>query len=97
MDAYHIDRFSSVDGIVLRATDDPRSGPTEILMRVRASALNYRDLMVLRGGGRPDKARRHPSERRRRRSCAGRREGDAGEGRRPDHRHLSSALVRRPD
>ena len=52
MEAYHIDRFGSVDGIVLRSTDDPRPGPKEILMRVRASSLNYRDLMVLKGGGR---------------------------------------------
>ncbi len=52
MEAYHIDRFGSVDGIVLRESDDPQPGPVEILMRVRASSLNYRDLMVLRGGGR---------------------------------------------
>jgi NADPH:quinone reductase-like Zn-dependent oxidoreductase len=52
MEAHHIDRFGSVDGIVLRSSEDPRPGPKEILMRVRASALNYRDLMVLRGGGR---------------------------------------------
>ena len=51
MEAYHIDRFGSVDGIVLRSSEDP-AGPKEILMRVRASSLNYRDLMVLRGGGR---------------------------------------------
>ena len=30
----------------------PRPGPKEVLMRVRASSLNYRDLMVLKGGGR---------------------------------------------
>src|SRR6202023_1898381 len=47
-----IDRFGSVDGIVLRSREDPRPGPKEILMRVRASSLNYRDLMVLKGGGR---------------------------------------------
>ena len=52
MEAYHIDRFGSVDGIVLRSNEDPRPGPKEILMRVRASSLNYRDLMVLKGGGR---------------------------------------------
>ena len=52
MEAYHIDRFGSVDGIVLRSCEDPRPGLREILMRVRASSLNYRDLMVLRGGGR---------------------------------------------
>jgi NADPH:quinone reductase-like Zn-dependent oxidoreductase len=52
MDAYHIDRFGSVDGIVLRESEDPRPGPRDVLMRVRASSLNYRDLMVLKGGGR---------------------------------------------
>jgi NADPH:quinone reductase-like Zn-dependent oxidoreductase len=52
MDAYHIDRFGSVDGIVLRSSEDPRPGLKEVLMRVRASSLNYRDLMVLKGGGR---------------------------------------------
>src|SRR6266853_1695558 len=52
MEADRIDRFGSVDGIVLRSSEDPRPGPKEILMRVRASSLNYRDLMVLKGGGR---------------------------------------------
>jgi NADPH:quinone reductase-like Zn-dependent oxidoreductase len=58
MKAYHIDRFGSVGGIALRAREDPRPGLREILMRVRASSLNYRDLMVLKGGGRgPTKIR----------------------------------------
>jgi NADPH:quinone reductase-like Zn-dependent oxidoreductase len=52
MEAYRIDRFGSVDGIVLRSSEDPRPGLKEILMRVRASSLNYRDFMVLKGGGR---------------------------------------------
>ena len=52
MEAYRIDRFGSVEGIVLRSSEDPRPGPKEVLMRVRASSLNYRDLMVLKGGGR---------------------------------------------
>jgi NADPH:quinone reductase-like Zn-dependent oxidoreductase len=52
MRAFHIDRFGSVGGIVRRSSDDPRPGPNEILMRLRASSLNYRDLMVLKGGGR---------------------------------------------
>jgi NADPH:quinone reductase-like Zn-dependent oxidoreductase len=54
MEAYHIERFGSVDGIVLRSSKDPRPGPKEVLlvlMRVRASSLNYRNLMVLKGGG----------------------------------------------
>ena len=52
MEAYRIERFGSVDGIMLRSSEDPRPGLKEILMRVRASSLNYRDLMVLKGGGR---------------------------------------------
>src|ERR1700730_15152172 len=52
MRAYRIDRFGSVDGVVLDSRDDPRPGTREILLRVRATSLNYRDLMVLKGGGR---------------------------------------------
>lgn len=52
MEAYHIDRFGGVDGIMPHKSEDPRPGVREILMRVRASSLNYRDLMVLKGGGR---------------------------------------------
>jgi hypothetical protein len=52
MEAYRIERFGSVDGIVLRSSEDPQPGLKEVLMRVRASSLNYRDLMVLKGGGR---------------------------------------------
>src|SRR5438067_10989913 len=52
MEAYRIERFGSVDGVVLRSSEDPRPGLKEVLMRVRASSLNYRDLMVPKGGGR---------------------------------------------
>jgi NADPH:quinone reductase-like Zn-dependent oxidoreductase len=52
MEAYRIDRFGSIDGVILRSSDDPRPGPRQVLMRVRARCLNYRDLMVLKGGGR---------------------------------------------
>jgi hypothetical protein len=52
MQAYRIERFGSLDGIELRSSDDPPPGLREVLMRVRASSLNYRDLMVLKGGGR---------------------------------------------
>jgi NADPH:quinone reductase-like Zn-dependent oxidoreductase len=52
MKAYHIDRFGSIGGIVRRSSVDPRPGPKEVLMRVSASSLNYRDLMVLKGSGR---------------------------------------------
>ena len=40
MKAYHIDRFGSIGGIVRRSAEDPRPGPKEVLMRVRASSLH---------------------------------------------------------
>jgi hypothetical protein len=49
VEAYRIDRFGRVDGIVLRSSEDPRPGLREVLMRVRVSSLNYRDLTVLKG------------------------------------------------
>lgn len=52
MKAYRIDRFGSVDGVALGSHDDPKPGARQIVIRVRASSLNYRDLMVLKGGGR---------------------------------------------
>jgi NADPH:quinone reductase-like Zn-dependent oxidoreductase len=52
MRAYRIERFGGVDGVVLASRDDPQPGTREILIRVRATSLNYRDLMVLKGGGR---------------------------------------------
>jgi NADPH:quinone reductase-like Zn-dependent oxidoreductase len=52
MKAYRIDHFGSADGVVLGSRDDPRPGTWEVLLRVRATSLNYRDLMVLKGGGR---------------------------------------------
>jgi hypothetical protein len=39
MKAYHIDRFGSIGGIVRRSAEDPRPGPKEVLMRVRASFI----------------------------------------------------------
>jgi len=38
VEAYRIDRFGSVDGIVLRSSEDPRPGLRQILMRVRELA-----------------------------------------------------------
>src|SRR3954447_18390505 len=52
MRAYCIESFGGVDGVALTSHDDPQPGTREILIRVRATSLNYRDLMVLKGGGR---------------------------------------------
>src|SRR6202048_3976975 len=81
MDAYRIDRFGSVDGIVLRSSEDPRPGPKEILMRVRASSLNYRDLNgPQRWGSGAAQARRRAAFRRRGRSRCHWRRGNSGQG-----------------
>jgi NADPH:quinone reductase-like Zn-dependent oxidoreductase len=84
------------EGIVLRSSEDPRPGPKEILPRVRASSLNYRDLMVLKGGGRgPTKLGVMPL------SDGAGEVAAIGEGVTlvkvggPGYRHLPSALVRR--
>src|SRR3954447_18983301 len=52
MRAYYIERFGSADGVMPMLRDDLQPGTREILIRVRATSLNCRDLMVLKGGGR---------------------------------------------
>src|SRR3977135_110637 len=52
MKTYRIASFGSVAGVVLGSGAAPRPRTREILVRVRATSLNYRDLMVLKGGGR---------------------------------------------
>ena len=50
MKAYEIADPKGIDSLKLveRATPKPR--PTEVLMRVRAASLNYRDLVTVKGG-----------------------------------------------
>ena len=52
MRAYRIESFGNVDGVVLGESPDPQPGTREVRVRVRATSLNYRDLMVLKGSGR---------------------------------------------
>ena len=40
---------SSLDDLVMEELDEPRPGPREILIRVRACSLNYRDQAVVTG------------------------------------------------
>jgi NADPH:quinone reductase-like Zn-dependent oxidoreductase len=49
MRTYHIERFGGLDGLVLRTDKDPAPGPNDVLVRVRANALNHRDLNVMKG------------------------------------------------
>jgi len=48
MKAFELARFG-LDGLHLVERPDPTPGPGQILVRMRAASLNYRDLSVLRG------------------------------------------------
>lgn len=49
MQSYSLKRFGGVDGIALVERRVPEPGPRDVLVRIRAASLNYRDLMVLDG------------------------------------------------
>ncbi|MGI8604574.1 MAG: zinc-dependent alcohol dehydrogenase family protein [Verrucomicrobiales bacterium] len=48
MKAWHITSHGSFDGLAPVESEDPMPGPRQILVRVRAVSLNYRDLTALR-------------------------------------------------
>jgi NADPH:quinone reductase-like Zn-dependent oxidoreductase len=50
MRVYQLQQFGGPDGLALVARDIPSPGLGEVLVRVRASSLNYRDLIILSGG-----------------------------------------------
>jgi NADPH:quinone reductase-like Zn-dependent oxidoreductase len=47
--AYHLDKLGGLDGLVSRETSIPTPATGEVLVRIRASALNFRDLIILQG------------------------------------------------
>jgi NADPH:quinone reductase-like Zn-dependent oxidoreductase len=49
MRVYQIPRPESIDSLVLRDAPVPKPGRGQVLVRMRAASLNYRDLMVLTG------------------------------------------------
>lgn len=49
MRAFEIRDAFGLDHLALVERPDPVPGPTEVLVRLRAASLNYRDLMVVRG------------------------------------------------
>jgi alcohol dehydrogenase len=49
MKAYRFDSFESLDALRVREEPDPRPQRGELLIRVRAVSLNYRDIAMLRG------------------------------------------------
>ncbi|UXJ50189.1 zinc-dependent alcohol dehydrogenase family protein [Pseudomonas citronellolis] len=50
MRAYVIDRYGNADGLVLRDLPAPGApGPGQVLVRLRAASLNFRELLILAG------------------------------------------------
>lgn len=49
MKAWHIDREFGIDALKLVDRDVPEPGPGQVLVRMRAASLNYRDLMMVTG------------------------------------------------
>jgi len=49
MRAYRLEQFKTIDDLALHDEKTPKPGRREVLVRVRASSLNYRDLAILHG------------------------------------------------
>lgn len=47
--AYHLEKPGSLDGLVLAQQPIPSPGRGQVLVRVRASAVNYRDIVIVQG------------------------------------------------
>jgi NADPH:quinone reductase-like Zn-dependent oxidoreductase len=61
MQAYELKPVQSLDSLTLVERPDPRPGPGQVLIALRAWSLNYRDLMVAKGAyGAPPPAGRIP-------------------------------------
>ncbi|MDP3172842.1 MAG: NAD(P)-dependent alcohol dehydrogenase [Phenylobacterium sp.] len=50
MKAYELQSTSGLDGLQLVDKPMPVAGPGEVLVRIKAATLNYRDLLILKGG-----------------------------------------------
>jgi NADPH:quinone reductase-like Zn-dependent oxidoreductase len=49
MKSYHVNSGTGIAGLVVREHDEPAPGPNEVVVRVKATSLNFRELMILRG------------------------------------------------
>src|SRR5947207_12451274 len=53
MRSWHMSLGAGLDGLALRHHDVPEPGPHEVLLRVRAVSLNYREVSILKWGRYP--------------------------------------------
>lgn len=49
MQTYRLEHFRTIDDLILHTEDSPKPRSREVLVRVHASSLNYRDLAILNG------------------------------------------------
>jgi NADPH:quinone reductase-like Zn-dependent oxidoreductase len=49
MRVYRLPRTEGIESLTLGEADRPRPGPGQVLVRMRAASLNYRDLMIIKG------------------------------------------------
>lgn len=49
MKSYHANSGAGLDGLILKEHEEPKPGLREVLVRVRANSLNFREVSVLRG------------------------------------------------
>jgi NADPH:quinone reductase-like Zn-dependent oxidoreductase len=49
MRTYRMDRLGSLDGLAAHEEPTPTPGPGEVLVRVKATAVNFRDIFTLKG------------------------------------------------
>jgi NADPH:quinone reductase-like Zn-dependent oxidoreductase len=50
MRLYHLGKLGSLDALKLVDAPDPRPGPGQVVVRIRACSLNHRDLNIISGG-----------------------------------------------
>jgi NADPH:quinone reductase-like Zn-dependent oxidoreductase len=53
MKSYHMNMGAGLEGLELKEHDKPTVLPSEVLIRVRAVSLNFRELMILVDGKYP--------------------------------------------
>ncbi|UUZ92229.1 hypothetical protein LJK87_43680 [Paenibacillus sp. P25] len=47
MKSYHANLGAGLEGLVVKEQDVPVPGPGEVLVKVRACSLNYREIMII--------------------------------------------------
>ena len=53
MKSWHLTMGAGLDGLALKEHEMPRPGPREVLVRVHAASLNYREISILKHGRYP--------------------------------------------